>query len=393
MKNSKSTGAKRPPTAVALLIETSNAYARELLHGIQNYARTNRHWALHLTEQGRGETPPAWLRSWHGDGLIARIETYSAAEAVRQAGVPAVNVSAAELAPEFPTVISDSAAIARLAAEHLLERGFRHFGFCGDGRFAWSARHGGNFVRHLKNAGFECSVFDSQPADSENWKREQRKLARWIRSLPKPAGVMACYDIRGQQVLDVCRATGVAVPDDIAVIGQHNDELLCDLCDPPLSSVFPNARRAGYEAAALLDRMMRSQAKTPQTVLIEPVGVVTRQSTDVLAVSDPQLSVAVRFIREHACERIGVADVCKVAAMSRTRFERRFRKLLGCAPYEQILKVRLAKARELLALTNLTLAEISERTGFSTPDYFSAALRKHLKTSPSALRQRLRQGH
>jgi LacI family transcriptional regulator len=378
---------------VALLIETSNAYARELLHGIQSYARENRRWALHLTEQGRGETPPAWLRSWRGDGMIARVETQSVADAVRQVGVPVVNVSAAGLAPELPTVISDSAVIARLAAEHLLERGFRHFGYCGDGRFAWSARHGENLVRHLTAAGFECEVFDSQPADAEDWEREQGKLARWIRSLPKPVGVMACYDIRGQQVLDVCRAAGVTVPDEVAVIGQHNDELLCDLCDPPLSSVIPNARRAGYEAAKLLDRMMRGKAKYPQVVLIEPVGVVTRQSTDVLAVSDSRISAAVRFIREHACERIGVEDARKVAALSRTLFERRFRKLLGCAPYEQILKVRLAKARELLALTNLTLAEISERTGFSSPEYFSAALHKRLKTTPSKLRQRLRQGH
>jgi LacI family transcriptional regulator len=185
----------------------------------------------------------------------------------------------------------------------------------------------------------------------------------------------------------------LAVPDDVAVIGQHNDELLCDLCDPPLSSVIPNARRAGYEAAVLLDRMMRGKAKSPQVVMIEPLGVVTRQSTDVRAVSDPQVSAAVRFIREHACERIQVEDVRKVAALSRTLFERRFRKLLGCAPYEQILKVRLAKARELLALTNLTLAEISERTGFSSPEYFSAALHKRLKTSPRELRQRLRRGH
>ena len=274
-------------TRVALLIETSNAYARELLHGIQNYACETRHWALHITEQGRGETPPAWLRSWRGDGMIARVESKSVAEAARQAAVPVVNVSAAGLAPEFPAVISDSAAIARLAAEHLLERGFRHFE----------------------------------------------------------------------------------------------------------SSVIPNARRAGYEAAALLDRMMRGQTRSPEVVLIEPVGVVTRQSTDVLAVSDPHISAAVRFIREHACERIGVEDARKVAALSRTLFERRFRKLLGCAPYEQILKVRLAKARELLAWTNLTLAEISARTGFSSPEYFSAALHKRLKTTPSKLRQRLRQRH
>lgn len=392
MHSRKKKGTERRRAAVALLIETSNAYARELLHGIQARARENRHWALHLTEQGRGETPPAWLRSWRGDGIIARVETPSVAEAVRQTSVPVVNVSAAGLAPEFPRVISDSAAIARLAAEHLIERGFRHFGYCGDGRFAWSARHGEHFARHLSDAGFACAVFDSQPGDAEDWEREHGKLARWLLALPKPAGVMACYDIRGQQVLDVCRATGVAVPDEVAVIGQHNDELLCDLCDPPLSSVMPNARCAGYEAAALLERMMRSQGSFPQAVLIEPVGVVPRQSTDVVAVGDPRISAAVRFIREHACERIGVEDARQVAALSRTLFERRFRNLLGCAPYELILKTRLAKARELLAMTNLTVAEVSGRTGFSSPAYFSAALHQRLKTTPSALRHRLRQG-
>jgi LacI family transcriptional regulator len=388
MSSPKKTPTKR--TQVALLIETSNAYAREMLRGIQTYSRENQHWSIHLTEQGRGEAPPSWIRSWRGDGIIARIATPSIIETIRQSAVPVVNVSASELAPEYPAVISDSAEISRLAAEHLIERGFQFFGYCGDARFTWSGRHGEHFVNEIKTAGFDCSVFDSQPADAEDREQEQLKLAKWIQSLPKPAGIMACYDIRGQQLLDACRAVDVQVPDEIAVIGQHNDELLCDLCDPPLSSVIPNAQRAGYEAASMLDRIIHFNITPPPVTLIEPIGVRTRQSTDVLAVGDPHICAAVRYIREHACENIRVEDARKVAALSRTLFERRFRNLLGCSPYEQILKVRLDKARELLALTHLPLKEISERTGFSSPEYFSAAIHKQLNVTPSELRNRLR---
>ena len=387
---------RKPPatrgrrTRVALLIETSNAYARELLRGIQSYARENRHWALHLTEQGRGETPPAWLRSWRGDGMLARVETKSVAEAVRQSAVPVVNVSAAGLAPEFPTVISDSAAVADLSSAHLVDRGFEHFGYCGDVRFHWSAAHGRNFAASLERRGYRCSVFESTPEHFADWAREHRKLAAWIKSLPKPVGIMACYDVRGQQVLAVCRQLGLKVPDEVAVIGQHNDELLCELCDPPLSSVIPNPRRAGYEAASLLHRMMRGQRVTARIYAIAPIGVATRQSTDIVALNDRQIATAVRYIREHACQGINVQDVLRAVPMSRTLLERKFRKYLRRAPYEEILRQRLQRAQELLAGTDLPVADIAERAGFSSPDYLSAAFKRQIGMNPRTYRKQNR---
>lgn len=382
-KRKKTRAAKRP--AVALLIETSNVYCRDLLQGIRDYLREQGEWAMHLTELGRGGEAP-WFANWRGDGIIARIDNEAIEAAVRAKHVPVVNVSGTEMGREFPAVIADGAKLSHLAARHLLECGFRHFGYCGDCRFAWARDYSRHFAATLRLAGYTCDVFDSQPGDAADWKRERRKLVRWIEALPKPAGIMVCYDIRGQHVLDVCRQLGVAVPDEVAVIGQHNDDLLCAFCDPPLSSVMPNARRAGFEAAALLDRMMRGRRVAAQTIKIEPLGVVARQSTDVVAIQDRQLAAAIRFMREHACEGIGVGDVLKAVPMSRTAFERKFRSQFGRAPYEEIMRVRLHHARQLLSTTALSVADVAERAGFSSGEYLYVAFKKQSWPSPKAFR-------
>jgi LacI family transcriptional regulator len=295
-------------------------------------------------------------------------------------------VSASGMAPEFPAVISDSAGIAQQAATHLLERGLRNFGYCGDARFRWSQRHGDHLVGILKENGYACDVFPSKPGDAADWRKEQAKLARWLKALPKPVGIMACYDIRGQEVLDVCRAVGLRVPEDVAVIGQHNDELLCELCDPPLSSVIPNARRVGFEAAEMLGRMMRGGLLDQTRIEIPPVGIATRQSTDLVAVSDARLALAMHFIRKHAYEVINVEDIARAAGISRSLLERKFREAFGRSPWDQVTQLRLRKAEQLLTQTRLSIAEIAERSGFGTQEYFSAAFRKLTGTSPRSAR-------
>lgn len=379
---------KKPPTRpiVALLVETSNAFSRELLHGIRDWMRSNRPWAIHLSEQGRGSEPPDWLRRWKGDGIIARMETAGIARAIRKLQLPTVNVSASGHANGIPSVISDSAAIAGLAADHLLERGLKSFGYCGDARFAWSAQHGKNFVNALKIRGIKCVNYPARVSDSSDWSFEHKKIATWLKSLPKPAGVMTCYDIRGQQVLDVCRAIDLKVPDEVAVISQHNDELLCDLCDPPLTSVIPSARRIGSEAAALLDTMMLGEKATACPQLIHPIGVATRQSTDIVAVDDQGLKRAARFIRDKACEPITIDDVVRNSGLSRTLLERKFKQAFGTSPYEQILRIRLNTAERLLKETSLSISEIAERLAFSSAEHFSATFKKRRGKPPRGLR-------
>ena len=395
----------QPRPRVALLIETSNAYAREVLYGIRGYLREHRPWSIYLAEHGRAQALPGWLGNWRGDGIIARLENQAMAEAVEATGLPVVDVSYGLETPRFPRVITDSRAAMRLAARHLLERGFVNFGYCGDPRYHWANLRGHFFSDHLREAGRDCHFFaaaspvrpgrpvsaESQGADvrrADSWEAEVEAIGNWLAGLPKPVGVMACYDIRGHQVLEACRRGDLSVPESVAVIGVHNDELLCDLCDPPLSSVIPNARRAGHEAAALLDRMLGGEKLPPMQILIEPIGVATRQSTDVVAVSDPKVAAAVRFMREHACERIDVSDVLKAVPMSRSVLERRFKSLLGRTPHDQLIQMKIDRVKNLLATTDLPLVVVAERTGFEHVEYMSVAFKRSVGAAPSEFRAR-----
>ncbi len=371
---------------VALLIETSNAYARGLLQGIVRYIREHSPWSFYLPEQGRGDVPPDWLANWQGDGIIARIENQEIARSVSASGLPAVDVSAARMLPLLPWVETDDRSIARLAAEHLLDRGFKHFGYCGDPRFNWSTWREKHFEEFLQCANHECHHYRSAISSLAPLEQQVSDIARWLRRLPKPVAVFACYDIRGQQVLDACRNAGLAVPDEVAVIGVDNDTLLCELSSPPLSSVIPNTQRTGYEAAALLHQMMSGKKVAPDAHLIGPLGVATRQSTDVLAIDDRHIARAVRYIREHAFEPLHIEEVLKVVPLSRRIFESRFKKLLGHTPHEEITRVRMNRVKELLAETELSLAEIAERTGFEHVEYLSAAFKKKVGRPPNQYR-------
>jgi LacI family transcriptional regulator len=374
--------------SVALLIETSNAYARGLLDGIIAYQREHELWSIYVGEQERGARPPDWLRNWRGDGIIARIETDAIASVVRRMRLPTVDVSAARLLPHIPWVETDDGEIARLAAQHLIDRGFRTLAYCGEPQFNWSEWRETSFREFAIEAGCECLVFQGKPRSDEDysWTRERRRLKSWVEKLPKPVGIMACYDFKGQQLLDVCRELAIAVPEQVAVLGVDNDVRLCRLCTPPLSSVIPDTRRTGYKAAELLDRMMRGDRMTSEALLVPPLGIAERQSTDVYAIDDPEIVTALRYIREHACEGITVADVLRVVPLSRRMLEHRFQKMARRTPYAEIVRIRMDRALRLLRETDLPLAEIAKRAGFASSIYLSKAFKKYTGVSPRAYR-------
>ena len=379
---------RRPRREVALLIETSNGYARGLLNGIIAYMREHESWSVYLGEHGRGDDPPRWLRRWRGDGIIARIENERIASAVVACGLPAVDVSAARKVAPLPWVETDDRAIAEAAAHHLLERNFRHLAFCGDDRFNWSRWRSEHFERAAAKARVGCSIYRPSARARRDWDTMEDEIGQWVVSLPRPVGVMACYDIRARHVLDACRRVGLAVPDQVAVVGVDNDEFLCNLTDPPLSSVAPDTRRTGYEAAALLDRLMSGRERQRgQAIFVKPLGVVARRSTDVLALGDAEVSAAVRFIREHACDGVSVKDLLEQVPLSRRVLEGRFSKLLGRTPHDEIARVRFERVRQLLRETTLPLTEIARSSGFRNAEYLATAFRREFGMSPNAYRK------
>lgn len=370
---------------VALLIETTGSYGRGLLAGIAQYNRQHGGWSTYFRPQGMTEAAPAWLDDWKGDGMLVRIHTPQLAAVVLRVGVPVVNLRGIVPNLPFPYVTVDHAQVAELAARHLLERGLRHFGFCGRPRGTNPTldERADHFRRVIESGGGTHSLF---PAASAVWEEEQERLAEWVMSLPKPVGIMAANDERGLQVLDACRRCGAVVPDEVAVIGADNDPLLCELSIPPLSSVDVNAEKVGYEAAALLDRMMDGHKPPARIRRLAPRGVVTRRSTDTIASEDEEVSAAVRYIREYACRGLQVTDVLRSMGMSRASLQQRMKRILNRTIHDEIQRVRLNRAQTLLAMSNLTIKQVARESGFSSVQYMTRVFRALVGETPAKYR-------
>jgi LacI family transcriptional regulator len=377
---------------VALLIETSGSYGRGLLRGVAKYNREHAGWSTYFHPHGLGDPPPGWLTSWKGDGILARIDTQAIADLMSRSAVPVVNLRGTVPNLPFPYVGPDHAQIAKVAAEHLLERGLKHFAFCGrpPGIHPGLDERGVSFRRCVQAAGFQCEVsYATAGKDGqENWEREQERLARWIKGLPKPVGVMTANDERGLQVLDACRRCGAAVPDEVAVIGVDNDEHLCDLSIPPLTSVDVNAEQIGHEAAALLDQMMQGRKSIPKFQKLAPRGVVTRLSTDVIASDDAEVNRAIRFVHERGGRDIRVADVLAHTGMSHASLQHRMKKAVGRTIHEEIERTRLNRVKDLLLLPEMTIKQVAHETGFSSVQYMTRVFRAAVGETPARYRNR-----
>jgi LacI family transcriptional regulator len=234
--------------------------------------------------------------------------------------------------------------------------------------------------------GFPCFHY-TRPQGCPDGDSEVDAIGAWLAKLPRPLAVFACYDARGQQVLDACRRFGLAVPDEVAVLGVDNDDVLCELSPPPLSSIIPNVQRSGWEAAAMLARMMAGEKVRPGLYAIPPKGIACRQSTDVTAVDDACVAQAARFIRENACSGIGVAEVVAAVPLARRLLEKRFRALLGHTLREELTRVQMHRVKEVLSGTNLPLAEIADRVGFKHVEYLTVVFKRECGIAPSAYRQ------
>lgn len=394
---------------VAVLIETSNRYARDLLHGIHDWLLANERWSIRLAPPDRHRSTADWLETWRGDGVIARVDSDPIAAALKRAGLPVVDVSAERRRSDFPRISIDNVAVAGMAADHLLAKRFPNYAFCGDARFLWSRQRGAAFRRLLSERGAPCIEYSGQSRRAAaGYARDMQALVRWVRSLPKPIAVFACYDRRAHELIEACHQSGISVPSEVAVLGVDDDELICEFSDPPLSSVLPNARRTGFEAAALLSRLMAEHtangrdasgegggagrrpggaAPSPE---IPPIRVVERRSTEADAVADRHVVEALRYIRNHACDGIDVADVLRAVPVSRTLLERKFARYVGTSPHRAIKRRQIERVCQLLAESQLSIALIADIAGFESASYLSAVFRRETGETPRAYRERHR---
>jgi LacI family transcriptional regulator len=381
---------KKP--SVLLIFLTRFEESMAMLKGIAHYERTHHLWTAYHDDQAVSESDPRWIRSkkWHG--VISRHTTPGLAAACAELNIPLVDLNDEEPFPGVPKIRPDNVGVGHLGAEHFIERGYQKFGFASFGNTLWARERRDGFIEAVRLAERECSVFESDyPGDATPfWEEEQiTQLAGWLKGLPKPIGIMACNDLHAQQLVSAAHAADLLVPEEVAVLGANNDTIRCELADPALSSVAPNAFQSGYRAAALLGDLLAGIKPKSYDQRVDPLGVVTRHSTDVLAVEDRNVAAALSFIRERACYGITVNQVLEHAHASRSQMERKFRQCIGRSPQSEIRRVQLRKIRQLLLETDFPLKRIAELTGFEHMEYMCVLFKRMTGVSPGSYRVRM----
>lgn len=387
---------------VMLLLEMSNKINRDRIQGILRYERLYGPWRLHIVEGKRFEQPSRDLASLGVDGVIAGTTLTELLEPVMRARVPTVlfdplDPQAIQAYPLFrySTICCDSAAVGRMGADYLLEQGFRHFAFVSDiWDSNWACNRRDSFVRRLAEEGLSCEVYGSlSDAARNDWGVEQKGLVAWLARLPKPVGLMTANDVRGRQVLDTCLVAGLSVPDQIAVLGVDNDELICSTTNPPMTSILRDTEGSGYYASQMLDRMMRGKSRKRESLFYGPIRVVARQSTERLQFTDRLAVKAVEFIRINAGIGMNVENVVKHLNVSRRLAELRFRQAVGHSIHDELQNARLAQVRRLLQETDLSIAEITEHCGYESESYLGLVFRKHFDVTMRQFRKTSKAAH
>lgn len=379
---------------VILLIEKSRAFGRGLLHGIVQYSNFHGPWLFYMepeVNRKSKEKSYEWMRDLEADGIIGYTWDVDLIRTIVDLGLPAMIRGIEKPTQNAFCIVTDQVAISRMAAEYFIERGFERFAYCGFDDMIWSQQRGENFSKAIADSGFKVYFYRQPKAKRlRSVDKEQIIIAKWLKSLPKPIAVMAGNDDRSQDVLAACKIADIEVPREVAILGVDNDELICGLSYPQLSSLALSTQRAGYEAARVLDKLMRGQkiANNEKEVPVSPLHVVTRQSTDIMALEDQQVAEAVNFIRKHPKEVIQVGDVAEAVGLSRRALEQRFRKVLAYSVHDEIKYTRVNQMAKMLIGTNLSISQIARSLGFPYANNISRYFKRQKGISPSDYREK-----
>lgn len=373
---------------VALLVETTRSYTREMLRGVNRYIEERGPWSTFIELRSLDSSIPAWVEGWDGDGILTRTFSAEMATAIEGTGVPTVELRSTNFNQSVPFVGMDNTLIGQVVADHFLNRGYRRFAAYTLETEAFFRERVRNFITRVEDTGAHCTCLSAQTESSpHDWESHQGELVKWLRSLEKPVGIFATNDQLAVRVIDACNRAGFAVPEQVAVVGCENEETLCEFSTPRLTSVRFDGKRVGYEAAQLLDRMMEGEEVGREDTLIPPLGIVIRGSSDEWVIEDPVVARAVRLMRERAVEGITVGEICKLVSVSRSTLERRMKQSLKRGPKEELLRVRFHEVDRLLRNTDFTIERIAEMTGFRHAHYLQAAYKERFGRTPGSIRR------
>ena len=376
---------------IVLLLETSREFGRQLIIGIARYSRLNGPWSFYKEPTDLKSSIPH-LTSWKPDGIIMR-DSLITSELLKLKIPTILAIHDSRYPKDLPVIKTDSLSIGKMARDHLLEKGLRNLAFCGFDGYDWSRERGEYFGRFNDEAGCKTHFYVApKRIRKDDWENEQHHVSEWVKALPKPVGIFACNDDRGQHILEVCKMNKLKVPEDVAVIGVDNDLMICDIGDPPLTSIALNVEAAGFEAAKLLDRLINGKKVSDKQIMVTASHVVQRQSSDILAVDDAEVASAINFIRNNARKKILVGDVVKVTGVGRRTLEERFRKTIHRSIHREIQQVRIELISRMLTETDLPISEVTSLFDFTDIEHISRYFKKERGVSLQEFR-RLHQSH
>ncbi len=376
---------------VCLLIDTSTSWGSRLIKGVSHHAQEAGDWLIHVEPWGRYERFRV-PQGWEGHGIIARINHEALANDIQAIGLPAINLSWHPFCGErIARCTIDPVTSGQMAAEYFMSAGYKQFAFCGPlSPFGTGDEFVASYCEALKKKGFGCNVYQTPGGDQRSipWNIHLASLVDWLKQLPRPVAMLCWSAARGRQVTEACHYAGIRVPDEVSVLGGDHDDLMSHISSPPLSTIDQPAEQIGYEAARLLEGMMRGKKPRQKPLLFPPTRIIVRHSTDTLAIDDEVVREALQLIRVRAHEGIHVSDVVRELAVARRALEQRFVRFVGRTPAAEIRRVRIEAAKQLLVESDRSIAHISRATGFGHQDLFSRVFRRSVGLTPSQFRQR-----
>jgi len=375
---------------VCLLIDTSTSWGVRLIKGVSRHAQESANWLIHVEPWGRYERFRV-PEGWDGDGIIARINHEALAKDITAIRLPTVNLSWYPLDGErIARCTVDPQASGQMAADYFLSSGFKQFAYCGPlNTLGYTDRFAEAFCKALKKTKHSCLIYPAPGGDQQSipWNTHLASLVDWLQQLPRPVAVLCWSAARGRQVTEACHYAGIRVPDEVAVLGGDYDELMSHISSPPLSTIDQPAEQIGYEAARLLEDMMRGKKPRKRPLLFPPTRIVVRHSTDTLAIDDEMVRDALRLIRFRANDGVRVSEIVRELAVARRALEQRFVRLVGRTPAAEIRRVRIEEAKRLLVDTQRSIADIGRASGFGHQDLFSRVFRRGVGLTPSQYRK------
>ena len=375
-------------TRIAILIRTDYGFGREIIRGIMSFARTQPSWVIRRESPKTSIVP--WLMQWQPHGLISHIEDMEMLEKLRPLTAPWIDLTTRYPGDEPPPIWQDDRKVGQIVAEYFYAKGHRHFAYVGFRVHKYSIERQTGFDIAVAKLGGHCDLFlreelPAQPTAKHDWTTDRKRLIAWLIALPKPVGILACHDVAGAEIIEACEQCGLSVPEQVAVVGVEDDDLLCFTTQPHLSSVRMPNESIGFRSAEHLHRVLTG--KKPRKIILPPIGVVTRGSSDLVAVEDRVVSSALKFIHAHLHEPIRVESVLEKVPVSQSVLERRFREVLGRTPLAEIRRLRIERAKLLLADTKLPMTRIAEQCGFNSTVRFSMVFHELAGVTPTGYRE------